>query len=493
MRSDGRLPSPETPRRSAGQALAAIRLTPRLRTVGLALLIAATSLAVGSVSAWLVPPYLILMAWLLLAPARPTAAGAEPASVERTAAEPQAATPATGMAGEEPSPTRAKTKAHAAEVGESSPSDPNGPATEAASQVATVPEASPKPRRGRGGRGRGKKAAASATPEPVAVKWVRVGPGQFVRVEEPLPASAEGELKAEPPPEAAPTDQAATTVTAEPAGSDAGEIKPDEGEASRTESDEPAADDAASPGVLPGFDARCLDDPVGPDPAGVEDVPIGPVQRPEAGDVGEPAAASSGGSDLPQTEEQDGPVDVAEAGLPAAVVVEEAVTPPEFDGEPPPVPETFERPMEPMPATVVEGPSPAGSEARPLATETVVLASGPRRPCRSWPSEQPRLTIPTRGRRPELRARRPSRLRGRPGRGPRSSHRRFCRTHRTFKPRAPPACRPHRMARRPHTRAAKGSIRHVRPGPRHGHGRSGPPAAGTPGRRPAFGGWTADG
>ncbi len=157
-------------------------------TATLIALVGLTSVAVGSVATWLVPPYLALMAWLVFAPARPEA-DLDPGPEQD---EEEAATSATVEAAQRSQRTTQFTSAAAATATDgpaplgllgagtaaTATIDPPAPPAEA--------DATAKPRRARGGRGRGKAKAAAATTEAVAVTWVRVGPGQFVRVETPV-------------------------------------------------------------------------------------------------------------------------------------------------------------------------------------------------------------------------------------------------------------------------------------------------------------------
>ena len=147
-------------------------------------LVPLTSLAAASVSAWLVPPYLILMAGLLLAPVRKARREARGA----------------GAGGESP-------REHgqtSSQVERSDVAEGSAPETAAGSDGAAVAAATgtavARPRKGRG-KGKAKaKAEPGVAPEPVRVNWVRVGPGQFVRVEEAAPAEA-GPHSGEAPPE----------------------------------------------------------------------------------------------------------------------------------------------------------------------------------------------------------------------------------------------------------------------------------------------------
>ncbi len=253
VRTQGSFPSFESSRRSNGQVESVPWLVPQVRTIGLTLLIVATCLAVASVSIWLVLPYLVLMAWLLLAPATPSATGVRTSSADQAVETSQTVTEAEdpAVAGLEKPTARTRTKARAAAVEGTTPTDPSGLAPEATNAVASVTEAPAKPRRGRGGRGRGKKATAAATPDPVDVKWVRVGPGQFVRVEEPRPAPTGGESPVESTPSPLPTDTAAPTEADRPATPEPAEPPPQQAEGPELECREPKADDATGPGASP--------------------------------------------------------------------------------------------------------------------------------------------------------------------------------------------------------------------------------------------------
>ncbi len=166
MRNDGQTQNLETD---------SPRLARTLALGGLGLLMAVTALAVGSVSLWLVVPYLGLMAWLLAgsvdAPDESTSCRSDTRSSEATAS---------GTSSGERSPL--------------SPDPGDGGTVEATLEPASVPTSTEEPstrrRRGRG-RGRSKAAKAAPPPDPVSVSWVQVGPGQFVRVEEPSSSSDE--------------------------------------------------------------------------------------------------------------------------------------------------------------------------------------------------------------------------------------------------------------------------------------------------------------
>ncbi len=150
----------------------------------LVIVVIATSLAVASVSVWLVPPYLALMAWLLFAPARPRvesgslAAGREVGA--RVAVEAGVGAIATSS---RDATNRSGTTDGASPSAESD-------SEHVATETSDADPASPRPRRGKG-RGRGRSKANPPAPERMSVTWVRVGPGKFVRVETPESAPAE--------------------------------------------------------------------------------------------------------------------------------------------------------------------------------------------------------------------------------------------------------------------------------------------------------------
>jgi len=123
-------------------------------TAGLIGLVLATSWAVASVSWWLVPPYLLVMAFVLFAPGEPSNDDATPSILvgPHSAIEPLADAPS---ASEEESVSNAST--------------------------AALPAGVPAPTRKSKGR---KKQSAKTQPEPPPeATWIQVGPGKFVRVE----------------------------------------------------------------------------------------------------------------------------------------------------------------------------------------------------------------------------------------------------------------------------------------------------------------------
>ncbi len=136
-----------------------LRSRPSARTQALVGLVILTSVAVGATtSAWLVPPYLLAMGWLLHAP---------DASQDRSRAETRESA--------SPNPPRREP-----------PPDTDPPST-VSPEIPTPEPATPKPKRRR------PRNVAKAEPPPPAVRveatWVQVVPGKFVRVERPVTES----------------------------------------------------------------------------------------------------------------------------------------------------------------------------------------------------------------------------------------------------------------------------------------------------------------
>jgi hypothetical protein len=123
-----------------------------------------TTVAVGTISFWLVPPYWLIMAWLL-APPEGWRRSTEPAAVSESENDSEAAAEPS-MESEIPPPDEL-----------TPPDEPLKPA---------------KPARRK--RSRPKKKAQEESPSPsVEATWVRVGPNQFVRVEVPVEPEPEPE------------------------------------------------------------------------------------------------------------------------------------------------------------------------------------------------------------------------------------------------------------------------------------------------------------
>ncbi len=159
--------------------------------VGMALLVALTCLAVAAyAAAWLVIPYLAMMALVLGVPSfgRRAQPLASPQSERATGshASRNAGAATDEARGEHVAPPQAAVKVVAASV-----EDPAG--AEASSSGAEPSADSESPvLKSRRGKGRGRKAKPSATPdqESSGAYWVRVGPGKFVRADSVAPASA---------------------------------------------------------------------------------------------------------------------------------------------------------------------------------------------------------------------------------------------------------------------------------------------------------------
>lgn len=169
------------------------RLRSGAATATLVVLVGLTSIAVGSVATWLVPPYLVLMAWLIFAPGESDERSRPVAFVDQETAEDEFEAAVSQRSN--------RADAVSAPVSDAAAAEPTGHApmgllgsglapaesgsVESATATATT-DGPGKPRRARGGRGRGKAKAGAPAPAPVQVSWVRVGPGQFVRVESPV-------------------------------------------------------------------------------------------------------------------------------------------------------------------------------------------------------------------------------------------------------------------------------------------------------------------
>ncbi len=145
--------------------------------LALVILMVSTSLAVASVSLWLVPPYFILMTWLLYPgqDRRATASvepGTEPAVESATA--------------ERPEPNDVEI-----DLRSSAESDLLVPPLSADSDVRQEAAPEPAPVKTKRGKGRGRKAKGAVVVEPPAgATWIRVGPGKFVRADGPSPTES---------------------------------------------------------------------------------------------------------------------------------------------------------------------------------------------------------------------------------------------------------------------------------------------------------------
>lgn len=177
---------------SAGFIPAALsRLRASAWPLAMALLVAVTSLAVAAyASAWLVPPYLVLMAVVLGVPTgRPV-----PRHESTVASVDDAQGPPDDNVGPD-------SESEFEPVSSSDPWASSDAQADAEAALSSEPTAV-KTKRGKG-RGRKSKSVAPAVVEPTAVSWVRIGPGKFVRADTFAPTSdapglAGGQDPAEP-------------------------------------------------------------------------------------------------------------------------------------------------------------------------------------------------------------------------------------------------------------------------------------------------------
>ncbi len=151
----------------------------------LIVMVPATCLALATVSAWWIAPYLGLLAWVLFAPGRK---GSREVSPSESAPHSQASTAETSTL---PAPATAG---------------------EAAGDLSSTVKEGADATKARRGRGRSKvRAKLIPSSEPPSVSWIQVGPGKFVRVEggSPPPES-ESESPPEDPEVEGPRDAAST-------------------------------------------------------------------------------------------------------------------------------------------------------------------------------------------------------------------------------------------------------------------------------------------
>ena len=132
-------------------------------------LVLGTSAAVAAVAWWLVPPYLALMAFLLLEPAGRRVSATNPAG------------------------PRSASSGASASGGATDPAESAGSGDSSASN-----DAAPAPKARRGGKGRGSRKAKPAF-EPAPAAWLQVAPGKFVRVEPGSPTGESGPYASLPP------------------------------------------------------------------------------------------------------------------------------------------------------------------------------------------------------------------------------------------------------------------------------------------------------
>ena len=265
----------------------------------LALLMAGTCWAVASwFSAWLVPPYLILMALILSpSPGRPSGIPVEGGSGPATDAGPADPPGSTDRSSPEASPATA-----GASGGDPDRAAASGPA---------------RARRGKGGP---RKARPSTVP--LEATWIQVAPGKFVRAEAsgPMAESGPHDFAGAPVETPAPSPPPSDTDEAD---------APDRAQVPGPEEAPPGADPGPGPRAAidgPGLvDGPIEDDPPGFDPVegpGGDPGPGSPIDPEADGEAGSPRFVeelSAADGIAPQA---DGPFDRSEAGRPDAVLEE---------------------------------------------------------------------------------------------------------------------------------------------------------------------------
>ncbi len=208
-----------------------------LAGTGLAGLLGATACAVASVSAWLVPAYLLFVVVILAMPRGQRSSSTAPDLTARTAGA-DIAEPDLGSGTRQADGTGSPEPRFAAGRDpdlESDETDDSGPAH---LRLDPAENAIAKPRRSRARSRKTAKSAVEPTVDSAPVTWIRVGPGQYVRsdtvsqgqppVEAPAPAEVQAvESAADPatdspePATAAPTDTAEATPSADAPEADA--------------------------------------------------------------------------------------------------------------------------------------------------------------------------------------------------------------------------------------------------------------------------------
>lgn len=243
----------------------------RVRRWGVIGLVVLTTLAVGSISLWLVPPYWLIMGWLL--------------------------TPPGGWRGQK---TAGITPSVAGERQPEAPTVPADPSPIEETPVldpAPSAESLPKPGRRKRSRGsRSKKKAASEASEPnVAATWVRVGPNQFVRVEVPLE----------------PTESIGDPLPETPLTLDTEELAPGVAETADTERHEPTNEATPTEVVLNAVAEA--DTPAAESVVDDADVAAEPPEVSESPPVDVVAESPTSGREVPPAEEVAGPSVVFES------------------------------------------------------------------------------------------------------------------------------------------------------------------------------------
>jgi hypothetical protein len=237
---------------------------------GLAALLGLTAWAVASVSAWLVPVYLLLVVLILAAPQ-----GARGSSRSRNS---DASIAETGWDSGE---SRANGRGHAGPRpdADDNPTVPSGEVDDVELdnlRLDPAANAVTKPRRGRARSRKVTRPAVEPAPDSVPVTWIRVGPGKYVRSDsmDPGQPSAEACSSAEVEP---PTEVLTSTEVEIPSPTDV-EIQPP------AEAQAPVEPPAVGPGFDPATDR--------PEPATTEFMALAEA-RPAPDDVPEPEASTS--------------------------------------------------------------------------------------------------------------------------------------------------------------------------------------------------------
>lgn len=167
--------------------------SPQAKNVGLGIVLVITCWTLATVSVWLIVPYGLLMAWLLidLKGAKSALEDARGATHRSASARGPHHVPASKRAAEvvgprsacaaHPEPTLPMQAQDASSLGW------EGRVDGRIEQGETIPPDARRIARASGGRRRGssrtRNAPASVVPEPVQVAWIQVGPGKFVRAE----------------------------------------------------------------------------------------------------------------------------------------------------------------------------------------------------------------------------------------------------------------------------------------------------------------------
>ncbi|HMB04289.1 MAG TPA: hypothetical protein VKP69_11195, partial [Isosphaeraceae bacterium] len=308
----------------------------------LVMLMVSTSLAVASfVSAWLVPPYLALMAAILFAPP-----GRRDSAVDRSAwpimgAEPESdfGEDLAGPAGAELGAVRA---VEPSSTGPNASADPTRGPSEAS--VAVSESSGAKVKRGKG-KARGK-SKARALAEPTDATWIRVGPGKFVRADAPTPGpTVEGTsplstIEPAPPPHASAFEAGAEERTDALSGRDA--------EAATMAEDRPEPESDGPPATV---DEASLAFPISGEPTLAQDEASPPAAP-------EPVAAA---------ERSSGREEVIPPGAPGSLVAVDATASPRHEAAPwdAPEPALAAGELAGPPAPIVDEPPPECAEASP--------------------------------------------------------------------------------------------------------------------------------